>query len=52
MTERKQPGELAELLPLDELAELNPDLGPKELRRLQFMEQLLAEDDLAHGIEP
>ena len=38
-------------LPLEELAGLNPGLGPKELRRLQLLEQLLAEDDLECGGE-
>ena len=49
-TDRKLVGEDVPLMPLDELAELNPDLGPKELCRLQMLEQLLAEDDLENGI--
>lgn len=39
-------------IPLDELAELNPGMGPKGLHRLQAMEQLLTEDDQANGIDP
>ena len=44
-------GEVPPIL-LDELAGLNPGMGPKGLHRLQAMEQLLAEDDLAQGIAP
>jgi len=50
MNDRKLAGEDVPLIPLDELAALNPGLGPKQLRRLQMLEQLLAEDDLEHGI--
>ena len=49
--ERKLVGEDVPPIPLDELAELNPGMGPRELTRLQLQEQLLAEDDLAQGIE-
>jgi hypothetical protein len=50
--DRKLAGEEVSPIPLDELAELNRGMGPKELHRLQAMEQLLAEDDLAQGIDP
>ena len=49
-TDRKLVGEDVPLMPLDELAELNPGMGPNQLRRLQMLEQLLAEDDLENGI--
>lgn len=52
MPDRKPAGEEISPIPLDELAELNPGMGPKGLHRLQAMEQLLAEDDLAQGIDP
>jgi len=50
MSDRKLVGEDVPLIPISELAELNPGMGPKELCRLQMLEQLLAEDDLEHGI--
>jgi len=50
MNDRKLAGGKVDPLPLDELAKLNPGLGPKELHRLRWLEHLLAEDDLEHGI--
>jgi hypothetical protein len=38
-------------IPLDDLAELNPGLDQRGLRRLQAFEQLLAEDDQACGYQ-
>ena len=50
--ERKLAGGVVAPLPVADLAELNPDLGPRELHRLRWLEHMLAEDDLQNGIEP
>jgi len=43
--------DLPEPVPVEELAELNPDLDERGLARLQAFEQLLAEDDAASGYQ-
>jgi hypothetical protein len=52
MTERKLSGGEIDPLPVEELAELNPDLTPKQLHRLRWLEHMIAEDDLHNGVEP
>jgi hypothetical protein len=45
------PVDPVEPIPLAELAEVNPDLDQRGLRRLQALEQLIAEDDQACGYQ-
>ena len=49
--ETHNPRPYVEPVPVEELAELNPGLDQRGLRRLQAFEQLLAEDDQACGYQ-